>query len=531
MTRAAPAAGVPAADSTLWAPLRRRAFRWLWAGMMISTVGTWMQVVGAQWLLVDAPNAAVLVSLVQAANTLPVMLLALPGGVLADSFDRRSLLLAVQVYFLTVASVLVVLTLAGQMNPPLLLALTFALGAGVAVQHPGWQSLIPELLPRSQVRSAARLHMISVNLGRSVGPAIAGVVIASAGVPFVFAINALTVAFFAVVLLCWRRPRAATEVRERFLPALRAGRRYVRHEPVVRRVMLRSLLFIVPAMALWGLLPLIASQRLLLGAAGFGALFGALGVGAVLGALVLGRVRTRLTTNQLVGAAGGVYAVAMGAIVLAPGFLAALALLVLAGLAWMAVFSSLNAELQLFLPAWVRARGLGLYLVVLTGSQAGGSLLWGLVADQVGLAETLVMAAAVGLCGVLAGIALPLPDTDKLDLQPALWPEVELAVDPAPQAGPIMVSIEYTVGPEQQATFLDAMPQLRLIRLRTGASRWEVYRDGARPERFVELFAVPSWDEHLRQHGGRVTAQDRAFERVVHALSDPPPRADHLLPP
>jgi MFS family permease len=521
----------PSVDTSIWAPFRHRAFRWLWLGMLISTIGTWMQMVGAQWLLVDAPNAAVLVSLVQAANTLPVMLLALPGGVLADSFDRRWLLLTVQGYFFAVASLLVVLTVAGEMPPTLLLALTFALGAGVAVQHPGWQSLIPELLPRTQLRAAARLHMVSVNLARSVGPALAGLVIAYLSVPFVFALNAMSVAFFALVLLLWRRPRGASEVRERFLPALRAGGRYVWNEPVVRRVMLRSALFVGPAMALWGLLPLIASQSLGLGADGFGALFGALGVGAVLGALVLGRVRTRLATNGMIAAAGVLYAAAMVLIVLVPDFVAALASLLLAGLAWMAVNSTLNAELQLFLPAWVRARGLGLYLVVITGSQAFGALLWGLVADRAGLDAALLIAAGVVVAGVLAGLLWPVPETEHLDLQPVVWPEARLAFEPEPQAGPVLVAIEYTVRPEWEATFLEVMGPVRGSRLRTGAFRWELYRDGGRPDRFVEMFSVPSWEEHLRQHGGRLTAEDRALEKAAHALSDPPPRADHLLPP
>ncbi|XVV10211.1 MFS transporter [Actinoplanes sp. CA-131856] len=524
-------ADAPVVDASIWAPLRRRAFRWLWLGMMVSTVGTWMQTVGAQWLLVDAPNAAVLVSLVQAASTLPVMLLALPGGVLADSFDRRWLLLTVQAYFLVVASLLVVLTVLGEMPSSLLLALTFALGAGVAVQHPGWQSLIPELLPRTQLRAAARLHMVSVNLARSVGPALAGLVIARLSVPFVFAMNAASVGFFALVLVLWRRPLGGSLERERFLPALRAGGRYVWNEPVVRRVMLRSALFITPAMALWALLPLIAGRRLGLGADGFGALFGALGGGAVLGAVLLGRVRAHLTANGMLAAAGTLYAVALALIVVAPGFLAALATLVLAGMAWMAVMSTLNAELQLFLPAWVRARGLGLYLVVITGSQAFGALLWGLVADRAGLEAALLIAAMAAVAGVLAGLMWPIPETEHLDLQPVVWPEARLAFEPEPQAGPVMVAVEYTVRAEREASFLEAMTPLRRSRLRTGASRWGLYRDGARPDRFVELFSVPSWDEHLRQHGGRITAEDRALEKAVYALSDPPPRADHLLPP
>jgi MFS family permease len=528
------AASLQAADSSAWAPLGQRAFRWLWLGVLISWIGTWMQTVGAQWLLVDAPNAAALVSLVQAVNTLPVMLLALPGGVLADSFDRRWLLFTVQVYFFVVGILLAVLTAAGQMPPALLLAFTFALGAGGAVQLPAWQAMMPELVPRTRLRAAARLDLVSVNLSRSVGPALAGLVIAHVGgVPVVFALNAMSVVFFAVALLFWRPPQGGSETRrERFMPALRAGGRYVWYEPIVRRILLRTILFITPAMALWALLPLIASQRLGLEADGYGALFGALGLGAIVGALVLGRVRDRLSTNGMLAAAGVLYAAASAVVVLAPSFPAALATLVFAGLAWMAVTSTLAAELQLFLPAWVRARGLAVYTVTFTGSMTAGALVWGLVAEGVGLQPTILLAAVVVLASVVAGVVWRVPETGHLDPQPAIyWPDARLAFDPEPDAGPVLIIVEYTVTPERESAFLQAMSHLRRSRLRTGATRWELYRDGEQPDRFVEAFSVPSWEEHLRQHAGRLTATDRAIEEAALAFSDPPARAEHLLPP
>src|SRR5437899_457048 len=326
VTTAAPPPPPVAGESSAWAPLRQRAFRWLWLGVLISSIGTWMQTVGAQWLLIDAPNAAALVSLVAAANTLPVMMLALPGGVLADTFDRRWLLFTVQVYFFIVGILVAVLTALGQMSPALLLAFTFALGAGVAVQQPGWGATIPELVPRTQLRAASRLDLVNVNLSRAVGPALAGLLIAHlGGVPVVFALNAVSVVFLAIALLSWRRPRAGPGYgRERLVPALRVGGRYVWHDPVVRRILLRAIIFVAPAMALWALLPVIASQRLGLGADGYGALFGALGVGAIVGALLLGRARTPLSTNGMLGAAGVLYAAALAVIILAPSFMAAL---------------------------------------------------------------------------------------------------------------------------------------------------------------------------------------------------------------
>jgi MFS family permease len=529
-----PTVSAQRSDSTAWAPLGQRAFRWLWIGALVSWIGTWMQTVGAQWLLVDSPNAAALVSLVQAMNTLPVMLLALPGGVLADSFDRRNLLLTVQAYLFAVGILLAILTAAGQMPPVLLLLFTFALGAGGAVQLPAWQSMMPELVPRTQLRAAARLDLVGVNLARSIGPALAGVVIAHlGGVPMVFALNAASVVFLAVALLLRRRRRSGSQPpRERFVPALRAGGRYIWHEPVIRRILLRTILFIVPGMALWSLLPLIATQRLGLGADGYGALFGALGAGAIIGAVVLGPVRKRLSANGILAAAGIVYVAVLAGIVLVPNFAAAVATLVLAGLGWMAVTSTLVAELQLFLPGWVRARGLAVYTVTFTGSMTAGALLWGLVAEGVGLRRTLFIAAFVHLVGTAAGLVRRLPEIGHTDPEPAIyWPAARMSYDPEPDAGPILVTVEYTITPEREADFLDAMAHLRRSRRRTGATRWELYRDGVRPERFLEIFRVPSWEEHMRQHEGRLTVVDRAIEEHALAFSDPPARADHLLPP
>src|SRR5918998_866763 len=501
-----------ATDSSAWAPLAQRAFRWLWIAVLVSWIGTWMQTVGAQWLLVDSPNAAALVSLVQAMNTLPVMLLALPGGVLADSFDRRRLLLAVQAYLFVVGGVLTILTLAGRMPPALLLLFTFAMGAGGAVQLPAWQAMLPELVPRTELRAAARLDLVGVNGARSVGPALAGLVIAYlGGVPMVFALNAASVVFLAVALLLWRRPNSAPEVRrERFVPALRAGGRYIWHEPVVRRILLRVILFVVPGMALWALLPLVATQRLGLGADAYGVLFGALGVGAIAGAVVLGRVRRHLSANGMLSAAGIVYTAVLAGIVLTRNFPAAVAILVLAGLGWMALTSTLVGELQLFLPGWVRARGLSIYTVTFTGSMTAGALLWGLVAEGVGLQAALLISAFVQLAGTVAGLVWRLPETANLDPKPAIyWPQARLAFDPEPDTGPVLVTVEYTVAPEREADFLEAMDHLRRSRRRTGASRWALYRDGEQPDRFLELFLVPSWEEHMRQHEGRLTVVDK----------------------
>jgi MFS family permease len=524
----------PEPAGSAWAPLAQRTFRWLWIGMIVSSLGIWMQSVGAQWLVVNSPNAATLVALVQAVTSLPIMLLALPAGVLADSFDRRWLLVTVQAYSFVVSALLMLFTFRGQMPPALLLAFTFALGAGVAVQIPTWQSAIPEVLPRSQLRSAARLDAVGVNTARAVGPAIAGLVIAQLDVPFVFALNAGCALVFGLILLSWNRSSvdSSTGPRERFVPALRAGGRYVRHEPLVRRILMRTVLFIFPAMSIWALLPVIASRQLGLGADGYGALFGALGVGAILGALVLGPIRNFLSTNGIIGAAGVVYAAAIAGIVLAPNFPVALAILLFGGLAWTAMLSTLVAELQLFLPGWVRARGLAVFMVVFTGAQTVAAPVWGLLAEEGGLRTCLFVAAGVMLLGALTGLVRKIPETGHLNREPAVyWGDARMAFEPELEAGPVLITVEYTVAADRQPAFLVATEDLRSSRLRTGATRWELYQDGLRPDRFVEFFSVPSWAEHLRQHSGRLTEADHEVEDAVSAFSDPPPRGDHLLPP
>src|ERR1700694_1677356 len=300
-----------------WAPLRSGVFRALWLAVLVSNVASWMQTVGAQWLLVNQPHASILVALVQTADYLPDTVFGLVGGVLADTFDRRRLMIAVQVFLVTAGAALAALTFAGQMPPALLLTFTFLLGCGSVVTMPAYQALVPDLVPRGQLQGASALASISINVARAIGPAIAGVVIARAGVGAVFALNTAMYLLFLLVLLSWRPAASVTQrIPEHFVSALRAGGRYVRYAPVVRRILLRLTFFLVPASALWSLLPLIASQRLALGADGYGLLRGAFGVGAIAGAVVLPRIRARLSMNMLLAASGIVYAVVLATVVL-----------------------------------------------------------------------------------------------------------------------------------------------------------------------------------------------------------------------
>ncbi|GEL18480.1 MFS transporter [Pseudonocardia asaccharolytica] len=515
-----------------WAPLRVRAFRLLWLMQLGSMIGTWMQNVGAQWLLVDEPGAATLVALVQAAAMLPVLILAMPAGALADMVDRRRLLVGVQAFQVTVGAALVGLTLAGRLSPAALLTITFLLGCGTTLTIPGYQAFVQDLVPRGQLRSVAGLNGVAMNLARAIGPPIAGVLVAQAGVVVVFALNALSYAAFGAVLFGLRRPQAApNRLPERFGGALRAGARYVRHSPTVRRIVLRCLLFVVPGAALWALLPLVASRLLGLGAGGYGLLLGALGVGAVSGAAVLPRIGAWLSPNRLVLVAGLVFAAATAVSVLVRNVAVVVVVLVFAGLAWLAVLASLNGILQMFLPVWVRARGLSIYQMAFAGGQAIGSIVWGVVAQLWGLPPALLAAGVLLAAGAVSVLVLPLNDTSGLNRDPAVyWPQPHLEFDPALEDGPVLVTRTFTVTADHVDRFLAAWTGVRRSRLRTGATSCALYRDGADTSRFVEVSLYPTWAEHLRQHEGRLTGADRAVEEAAKEFTVGRPRVEHLFP-
>ena len=453
------------------------------------------------------------------------------GGQALDVLRQVSPRCAVQAFMAVTGTLLTVLTIAGQMPPALLLIFTFLLGTGSVLSLPAYQSLVPELVPRAQITQAATLSAVSVNLARAVGPAVAGLLIARTGAATVFAVNAAAFLAYGVVVTLWHPPVSTrTQHPEPFVAALRAGGRYVRHAPVVRRVLLRSAFFLVPGIALWALLPLVATDRLDLGAGGYGLLLAALGIGAVAGSFSLGRLRGRLSTNTLLVASSCLYAAVMVVVVTVDSLALALVVLLLAGVAWIAVLSSFNATLQLFLPAWVRARGISAYLMVMFGSQALGAVLWGAVSALLSLTPTFLTAAGVMLATTTTIRLWPLYDTRGMDRRPtALWPEAEHALQADPDSGPVLVLTTYAISEDKIETFLDLMSKVRLSRLRTGAVQWSLYRDGESEHRFVELFVVGSWDEHLRQHADRYTGFDTEIEDQVTALSDPPPSTSHYI--
>lgn len=396
-----------------------------------------------------------------------------------------------------------------------------------------WQAIVPELVPRAQLSAAIALNSVGVNISRAIGPALAGIVIATAGPGLAFAVNAVSFLAVVVVLARWRRrPRASELPPEHFLTAMAGGVRYVRHSPRLMAVLVRSFAFAFFAVALWALLPLATRQLLGAGARGYGVLLACIGLGAVAGAIVLPPLRARLSPNALTLGATAAYAAVLHALSLAPPFWAAALMMMPAGLAWIAMLSTLNASAHFLLPAWVRARGLSVSLAVFFGSMALGAIAWGALAGRVGLPVALTVAAAGLVLGAASALRFHLPRGEGPNLSPSKhWPAPHVP-DTAPDAerGPVMVTVEYHITDQTRDAFLRAAREMRRIRLRDGALTWELYEDPAARGRFVETFVNRNWSDHLRMHE-RVTNDDLGAEASLrrHHSGDEPPRVTHLV--
>jgi MFS family permease len=518
--------------SSPWTPLRDPLFRALWLAAVVSNIGTWMQNIAAAWLMTSLTQSALLISLVQAATSLPIFLLSLPAGAIADVVDRRKLLILSQVWMLVVAGLLGGLTVAGLTTPAVLLGLTFLLGLGGAMTVPAWQAAIPELVSREEIPSAVVLNSISFNLALAVGPALGGMVVAAAGPGAAFLVNAASFLGVAAVLYYWkRRPRESELPAERVLGAIRAGNRYVRHAPALHAVLVRGGVFILCGSAMWALLPLLARQVLGLSPAHYGILLGCFGGGSVAGAVLLPRLRHRVTSQQQVAGATLLFAavaVGLGSIKMFP-----LLCLVLfcGGLAWIALMSILMVAAQMVVPAWVKARALAVFMLVFQGGMAAGSAVWGAVAARVGVPQAFYWAAAGLVVGMLAMVKYRLGGSEDLDLAPSLhWGTPDTVQEPEAEHGPVLVTVEYHIQATDAEAFAEAMRGVRRIRLRDGAMRWGLFQDTSEPTRYLETFVVTSWLEHLRQHE-RVTMSDQQVEEgaLAYHTGQSPPVVSHLI--
>jgi MFS family permease len=499
-----------------WIPFQYPIFKMLWIASVVSGIGTWMQDVGAAWLMTSLTTNPLMVASVQAVTSFSVFLFILPAGALADIIDKRRYLIVLQAALMFIAAIFALLTFFGKIVPSLLLFLTFILGMGGALSFPAWQVLMAEMVPAKHLPSAVALTGLSINISRAIGPAIAGFMIAALGPAAVFAFN--SVSFFGIILTLylWRHPfRESPLPAERFYGAMRAGLRYLWGSPSLQILLIKSCAFFVFASSVWALLPLIARVHLQKGAMGYGILFALLGLGAVFGTMFLPYFREKFNCDQRVLLGSICFALNAVILVLSKNFYLACGGMILGGVGWMMVLSTLTALVQQVVASWVRARSVSIFLAIFFGGMSVGSLLWGWIATHYSIPMALFVS-AFGLIVanfltylLISGEQLIVDHTPSGQL-----PAPVLEAAPRFEEGPIMVTVEYTIDPEDMAQFTQAIRDLRRVRMRDGAFFWSLFKDIENPTKVVECFMIESWLEHLRQHE-RISVSDWEIQQKV----------------
>jgi predicted MFS family arabinose efflux permease len=526
---AAPAA--PVQSGSAWAPLRIAVFRAVWAASLVSNLGSWMHLVSAAWLMTSLTASAAVVALLQSANALPSFLLALPGGAMADVFDRRRLIIVTQGWQLLVAAVLGFLTITHLVTPLALLGLTVLLGAGATLGLPALTAIVPELVPRAELPAAISLNSMTITASQAVGPALGGLLVAAAGPGAVFLLNAASFAAVVVAIAAWRpAPRTSALPPEHVLSAARTGLRYAVNAPEFVTVLARASAFIVAFSAIPALLAVVTRTRLGGSASDFGLLLGCAGLGGLTSSLVLPRLRRRLATDLLVVCATAAYSLTLLAVGTSHSVPVLMPFMLTGGFAMMTVMSSLNIAVQQVLPAWVRGRGLAVFLLIFQLGIAGGAAGWGAVASRFGTQTALVAAAALMVASTLLAPIFRLNVADHLDTRPAYRPEPYATVEVDPEDGPVLTTVEYDVPPQRLAEFIAAAHRLRQVRRREGAVQWALFEDVQRRGTQVENFLMASWTEHRRQADRRTGDDQQVLDTAAGChTGDGPPRSRYLI--
>lgn len=532
MTPADPALAPAQASASWLSPLRYPIFRRVWAASTVSNLGGLIQSVGASWLMLSIAPSADMVALVQASLMLPVVLLSLIAGAMADNRDRRKVMLGAQVFLFLVSVALMACALMDAITPWLLLTFTFAIGCGAAFNAPAWQASVGDMVPRAELPGAVALNSMGFNIARSLGPAIGGAIVAAAGAATAFAVNAVSYIALIVVLLRWRTPAQPNAMpRETLGLAIAAGVRYVAMSPAIRTVLLRSAVFGLSAGSVMALMPVVAKVLLGGGPLTYGLLLGAFGLGAVAGAFGNARLRTALSTEAIVRWASVAFALAATVVGLSHLLLLTMAGLFVAGAGWLLALATFNVSVQMSAPRWVVARALSLYQMAAFSGLAAGSWLWGEVAVDTSAGEALFIAAAVMLASATLGRWLPLIQTEQLNLDLLRnWTEPTTAVHVDARTGPVVITIEYRIRESDIADFLGAMTERRRIRRRDGARNWRLMRDLADPELWIERYETPTWLDYVR-HNNRITHHDAMIPQRLRALHQGPetPRVRRMI--
>ena len=512
-----------AADS-LAAPLRHSVFRRIWLASLLSNLGLMIQAVGAAWAMTQMTSSADKVALVQTALMLPVMLISMPAGAIADMHDRRIVALVSLSISLSGATALTALSWFGLATPPILLALCFVVGSGMALFGPAWQSSVSEQVPAETLPSAVALNGISYNIARSFGPAIGGVVVAAAGAVAAFAANAVLYLPLLVVLFRWRRVTAPSRLpRERLNRAMVSGVRYIANSPSIRIVLARTFVTGIFGGSVSALMPLVVRDLLHGGAQAYGIMLGAFGMGAVIGALNIGEVRKRMTGEAAVRTCALTMGVAIAAIGLSREPVLTAAALVIAGAVWMLAVALFNIGVQLSAPRWVAGRSLAAFQASIAGGIAIGSWGWGRLTDAAGVETALLVSGGLMFLSPLIGLWLRMPRIGGRDGEAEVLADPEVRLSLTGRSGPLVVEIEYRVAQDNARAFHNVMQDVQLSRQRNGAYGWSIARDIADPELWTERYHCPTWLDFLRQRN-RATQSERALhQRAIDFHIGPDP--------
>lgn len=502
-------------------PLRIRIFRRFWLSSMASNFGGLIQTVAAAWMMTALTGDAQMVALVQTCATLPMMLISLPAGALADIYERRNIMLVAQTGMLLVAAGLTILTALSMTTPIVLLGATFLIGGGTALNAPAWQASLQDQVPRAQVEAAASLNSVGFNVARSLGPAIGGLIVALAGVAAAFAVNAISYVGLIVTLLAWKKPPREPQLPPEGVPqAILAGIRFVALSPALVSVLVRAGSFGLCGSGIWALTAILARDALGGGPAVFGLLLGGFGIGAVIGAFV--RAALPIGRDRLVKTCCLIFGLAAIFLGLSTNLYLSIALMGAAGGAWVMALTGLSVSVQFIAPRWVVGRAMSLNQVSIFAGMALGSWFWGFVARTWDIRTALVASGCAMLSTLLLALFFPLTKEETPDLTPARPGPIDHLHGPVgPNDGPIVVTVEYQVKPENFAAFVDAMDDLGRIRRRNGAQRWTLSQDVNDPTRWVERFHSLTWLDHLRRQT-RHTRADQAVSDRVTSLRDGP---------
>jgi MFS family permease len=511
------AASAPAALSRL-GPFRYASFTALWIATIVSNIGGWMYSAASGWLMTNLSPDPLTVSLVQVAATLPMFLLAIPAGAVADLVDLRKFLVGTELAIAVISAAFALIITLDIATPGNLLLFTFLNGVVGAMQAPAWQAVVPQLVPRENLQGAIAANSVGINISRAVGPALGGVILAKFGFAVPFWLNAVSYLGMVGVLFCWRPPQHGRRHLpvEQFGSAIRTGFRHTKNNPHLQATMIRGAAFFLFATAYWALLPLIAREQIAGGPELYGFILAVIGIGAVGSAFALGWLESKLGADWLVAAGTIGTAIAMALFGVARGPAMALLASVVAGAAWTVAVATLNVSAQVALPDWVRGRGLAMFVTVFMGAMAAGSAIWGQAGSMVGLQAAQFIAAAGAIAAIPLTWRWKLGTGTDVDLTPSMhWPDPIVTHDVERHEGPVLVTVEYRIDPRDREQFLATMDQLGYERRRNGAYGWGVFEDSASEGRMLETFLVESWLEYLRQRE-RVTQADRTLQDLVN---------------